>query len=148
MLGHVKVSIMKRKRDVNGLIRFLSENINKNDADSGRAVMALIKIGVPSVFAIRNILPSLKNEFLKFTLIRILYRIGDKSCKDALVNEIKNFFAKNKPKLDSTDSRDKASVYYISVKTLKHLGINPKDWGLSNESYYDKIRRDYENSES
>ncbi|MHA1409449.1 MAG: hypothetical protein ACTSQY_03850 [Candidatus Odinarchaeia archaeon] len=139
---------MQKKKDVVGLIKYLEKTAGKNDADAGRAVIALLKIGKPSVIGICYALPSIKDYFVKFTLIRVLYKLNDKLCKDCLISEIKQYLETYRLKQTPQERHGKSAVYYMAVKTLKHLGIPPEEWGLSSEAYYDKIRKDYLNSES
>ncbi|MHA1754339.1 MAG: hypothetical protein ACTSYR_02350 [Candidatus Odinarchaeia archaeon] len=150
MLGHLKVSLMKRKKDVYGLLHFLSEVIDKNDADSGRAVIALVKLGRVSVKPICEFILKTDNNFLIFTLIRVLYSIADPSCKETLITLVKRYLSKYLTKSYSSKNEpaDEKAVYFIAVKTLKHLNYPPEKWGISSEQYYDKVREDYEKSES
>ena len=151
LLGHIKVALMHKKKDVNGLLKFLSESVNKSDANMGRAAMALVKLGDLSVGPICEYLKKTEDDFLKFTLIRILYSIANIKCAPCLVDEVKKYLEKHigdrySPR--KPEPHGKKAVYYIAVKTLKHLNYPPKEWGIANKPYYEKVRQDYEKSES
>jgi hypothetical protein len=137
---------MIKKKDVQGLLKYLIANIDRNPIIAGKAMIGLTKIGKPSSEAICRILPSIKHMFLKFALIRVLYTIGDLGCVNTLINLVKEYGEKIISRKDKSELNVKGetSVYFMALKTLKHMGSSPSEWGISSESYYNQIREDYE----
>lgn len=149
LLTHLKISRMRKKKDAYGLLKYLAMHIDKEDAVAGKAMMALAQIGKPAVEAICKTLPNVKHNFFRFSLLRVLYSICDPDSAGALISVVKNYSEKLlNPNLSSeTKSSGETSVYLMAVKTLKRLGINPSEWGISNKPYYDRVRSDFEKSD-
>ncbi|MEM2109560.1 MAG: HEAT repeat domain-containing protein [Candidatus Odinarchaeota archaeon] len=146
---HLKISRMLKKKDVYGLLNYLAANIDKNQVIAGKAMMALARIGKPSAEAICKMLPGIKHNFLKFTLIRILYSIGDPDSVGSLISIVKDYGVRvlRKDAVHELNRSGETSVYFIALKTLKHLGSEPGDWGISSEAYYEQVREDYSKCE-
>ncbi len=146
---HLKISRMIKKKDVQGLLKYLIANIDRNPITAGKAMMALARIGKPASEAICKILPSVKHKFLKFTLIRILYTVGDPDSVNTVINIVKEYGEKMIVSKDKSELNLKGdtSVYFMALKTLKHMGSDPSEWRISNEAYYSRIRDDYEKSD-
>ena len=146
---HLKISRMLKKKDVYGLLKYLAANIDKNQIAAGKAMMALARIGKPSADAICKVLPEIKHNFLKFTLIRILYSIGDQDSVTPLISIVKDYNVRmlREDAALELNRRGETSVYFMALKTLKHLGSDPGDWGISSEAYYEQVREDYNKCE-
>ncbi len=146
VLTHLKMSRMIKKKDVQGLLEYLIANIDRNPTIAGKAMMALARVGEPAAEAICKILPSIKHKFLKFTLIRILYTIGDENSVNPLIDIVKEYGERLISCKDKTelDLKGDTSIYFMALKTLKRIGSEPSEWGVSSESYYGQIREDYE----
>mgnify|MGYP007094598122 CR=1 FL=1 len=147
---HIKMSRMIKKKDVQGLLKYLIVNIDRSPTVAGKAMIGLARIGKPASEAICKILPSIKHAFLKFALIRVLYTIGDLSCVNTLIDLVKEYGEKifNRKDKSELNFKGETSVYFMALKTLKHMGTSPSEWGISSEPYYTQIREDYEKCEN